>query len=157
MAREIERKFLVRRELWRPDPDSGVWYRQGYLSADPDRVVRVRTVGDHAFLTVKGRTQGIARSEFEYPIPLADANALLRDVCIHPVIEKTRYRVPVGKQTWEVDVFAGENLGLVVAEIELPGADAWFEHPAWLGAEVSGDPRYFNSNLVQNPYAHWGT
>jgi CYTH domain-containing protein len=157
MAREIERKILVRRERWRPDPGAGVWYRQGYLSADPDRVVRVRVAGDRAFLTIKGRTRGIERPEFEYPIPLADANTILDGICMKPLIEKTRYRVRVGAHTWEVDAFAGDNAGLLVAEIELPWEGAPFDRPEWLGAEVSGDPRYFNSNLVQHPHSRWGT
>ena len=155
MAREIERKFLVRRELWRPDPARGVRYRQGYLSSDPNRVVRVRTADSHAFLTIKGLTQDNQRPEFEYAIPVADADAMLDGLCLRPLIEKTRYRESVGGDTWEIDVFEGENAGLIVAEIELPNPDARFERPAWLGDEVSADPRYFNSNLIRQPFSRW--
>jgi adenylate cyclase len=157
MAREIERKFLVRHELWRPDPARGTKYRQGYLSADPERVVRVRRSGDHAFLTVKGKTKGISRSEFEYAIPVADADALLDAICIKPLIEKVRYRIEHGERAWEVDVFTGDNDGLIIAEVELPYEDAPIDPPAWVGVEVSDDPRYFNSNLVLHPYTRWGT
>lgn len=155
MAREIERKFTVKRGLWSPDPSQGVRYRQGYLSSAPDRVVRVRVAGDAGFLTVKGRTQGVERREFEYRIPRPDAETMLDELCLRPLVEKTRYRVRQGTTTWEVDEFAGENAGLLVAEVELPAHDAPYEAPAWLGREVSDDPRYFNSNLAQHPYTLW--
>jgi CYTH domain-containing protein len=157
MGREIERKFLVRRDLWRPDPGQGVRYRQGYLSTDPARVVRVRTAGERAYLTIKGLTAGLERAEYEYPIPLADADALLDSICLRPIIEKTRYRIPYGDRVWEVDDFAGENAGLLIAEVELPEPDAKFERPPWLGDEVSADPRYFNSSLIAHPYSRWVT
>lgn len=157
MGREIERKFLVLRDLWHPGPAGGIRYRQGYLSTDPDRIVRVRTSGDHAWLTVKGITRGVSRSEYEYAIPPKDAEEMLDHICIQPLIEKVRHVVPVGDHRWEVDVFSGANSGLIVAEIELPHADAWFERPSWLGADVSGDPRYFNSNLIIHPYSRWGS
>ncbi|HEY5218369.1 MAG TPA: CYTH domain-containing protein [Gemmatimonadaceae bacterium] len=155
MATEIERKFLVREDRWRADPSQGKRYRQGYLSTDLDRVVRVRTVGDGGFLTIKGATQGISRLEFEYSIALADANEMLNRICVGPLIEKTRYRVPFEGRVWEVDVFEGDNAGLIVAEVELPSADAHVVLPPWVGAEVSGDPRYYNSNLTRHPYAEW--
>lgn len=155
MAREIERKFRVTRSLWSPDPSQGVRYRQGYLSSDKSRVVRVRVAGDQGFLTVKGPTTGVTRSEYEYPIPREDADAMLDSLCIRPLVEKTRYRLLVGRTRWEVDDFAGENAGLVVAEVELPAADAPYDAPAWLGREVSDDPRYFNSNLAAHPYSRW--
>jgi adenylate cyclase len=157
MGREIERKFLVHRDLWRPDPALGVRYRQGYLSTDPARVVRVRTVGDSGFLTVKGPTKGIERYEFEHPIPRADADAMLDMLCIRPLIEKIRYRVPFGGRLWEVDVFSGDNAGLIVAEVELPSADSEIIKPGWAADEVSDDPRYFNSNLSKHPYKEWGS
>lgn len=156
MASEIERKFLVDRDAWHPDPAQGKRYRQGYLSNDPARIVRVRIAGDQAFLTIKGVTTGIERLEFEYPIPVADADQLLSDLCIHPLIEKIRYRVPWGGHVWEVDVFEGDNAGLIVAEIELPGHDTPFSKPAWVGQEVSADPRYFNAALITHPFSQWG-
>lgn len=156
MGREIERKFLLLPGAWRPDPAGGIRYRQGYLSSDPDRVVRVRTAGDRAYLTIKGRTSGITRSEFEYPIPLVDANALLANLCEPPLIEKTRYLVPYEGRTWEIDVFEGDNAGLVLAEVELPDEAAALTLPPWAGREVSDDPRYFNSNLARDPWTRWG-
>lgn len=155
MGREIERKFLVRPELWHPDPALGTRYRQGYLSTDPDRVVRVRTAGTRAFLTIKGLTRGVERAEFEYPIPFADAQAMLDTLCSRPLVEKTRYRQEVEGRLWEVDVFEGENAGLIVAEVELPAADAPLALPLWAGTEVSHDPRYFNSNLAVTPFSRW--
>ena len=126
---------------------------QGYLSTVPERTVRVRIKGEKGYLTVKWRNAGIRRAEYEYEIPLADAEAML-ELCEQPLIEK-RYLVPCEGYTWEVDVFAGANEGLIVAEIELPAEDTPFEKPAWLGAEVSGDARYYNANLIRHPYRDW--
>ncbi len=156
MATEIERKFLVRREAWPADAVAGVRYRQGYLASFPLPVVRVRVAGDRGYLTIKGRTSGIAREEFEYPIPLADAEQMLDTLCATPLIEKVRYRVPYAGFTWEVDAFEGANAGLLLAEVELPAADAPVKLPPWVGREVSDDPRYFNANLVVHPFAEWG-
>ena len=153
MAKEIERKFLVAGDGWRNQ--QGRRYRQAYLSTDKERTVRVRVVDDSAWLTIKGLTRGVTRAEFEYPIPLADAETLLEDLCLQPVIDKTRYLVPVGQHTWEVDEFHGVNEGLIVAEIELASEDEAFEKPDWLGEEVSGDPRYFNANLIAHPFSQW--
>lgn len=155
VAIEIERKYLVNAAAW-PVPPAGVRYRQGYLCVDADRVVRVRTAGDRAFLTVKGPTKGITRAEFEFPIPFDAAVAMLERLCVRPLIEKTRYRVEFAGRLWEVDVFDGENAGLMLAEVELPAADAQVVLPPWVGTEVSADPRYYNSNLVANPYSRWG-
>ena len=155
MATEIERKFLVNSSLWRPDPTRGVPYRQGYLSSEGARTVRVRVAGAQGFLTIKGPTTGITRLEFEYPIPLPDANQLLDTLCRQPLIEKVRYREPWQGFTWEVDIFEGENRGLVIAELELPTATTPFSRPPWLGEEVSGDPRYYNSALALRPYGRW--
>ena len=151
---EIERKFLVR------DPGvlaglTGIRYQQGYLSTDPERTVRVRRAGEHAFMTVKGRSVGPARPEFEYPIPPADVDGLLA-LCEGPIIEKTRYRIAFAGLTWEVDVFAGANIGLVVAEVEIPSAETVIPLPPWIGDEVTDDPRYFNANLVSQPFRQWG-
>ncbi len=154
MATEIERKFLVTGADWKPSAP-GVLYRQGYLSSAKERVVRVRTEGARGVLTIKGLTTGIARLEFEYEIPRKDAERLLDELCERPLIEKTRYRVPAGSVTWEIDEFHGDNAGLIVAEVELEREDQPFDRPAWLGAEVSGDPRYFNANLIAHPFRDW--
>lgn len=154
MGQEIERKFLVRGDDWRR-PSTGKTYRQGYLSTVKERTVRVRTINDKGFLTIKGITRGVSRSEFEYEIPAEEANQLLDDLCERPLIEKRRYTIPAGRHTWEVDEFFGENEGLIVAEIELASESEAFERPGWIGEEVSSDPRYFNANLIRNPYKNW--
>lgn len=155
MATEIERKFLVLGTEWKAGT-TGVRYRQGYLSTVKERTVRVRIEGDHAALTIKGLTRGTSRSEFEYPIPLSDASQMLEHLCERPIIEKNRYRVNVAGSTWEIDEFHGDNAGLVVAEIELDAPGQPFDRPAWLGTEVSDDPRYFNANLIAHPFREWG-
>jgi len=157
MGTEIERKFLVAdRSI--VDSVPGMPYRQGYLSEDLDRVVRVRREGQAARLTIKGRGSGVSRPEFEYEIPAAEADVLLETLCLRPLVEKTRHRIPAGDGLmWEIDVFGGENEGLVVAEIELPSEDAPVPRPAWLGREVTDDPRYLNVNLARNPSRHWVT
>jgi CYTH domain-containing protein/SAM-dependent methyltransferase len=155
MPTETERKFLVR---LLPDPavlGTGSFFRQGYLSVEPDRTVRVRRAGDRAFVTIKGRTRGASRAEFEYEIPSAEAAEMLDTLCLRPLVEKTRYRVEHGGMTWEVDVFSGENEGLVVAEVELPSEEHAVELPDWVGAEVTEDPRYLNANLVARPFRSW--
>ena len=123
---------------------------------EPARVVRVRRAGPKGALTVKGLTTGVERAEFEYAIPPEDADAMLDGLCLRPLLEKTRYREPFGGRTWEIDVFEGENAGLVVAEVELSSSTDKLELPPWAGKEVSDDPRYFNSNLTQHPYTRWG-
>lgn len=155
MPVEIERKFLVEGDEWR-SLGSGELYRQGYLVTEPDRTVRVRVVGDRAYLTIKGISTGVSRLEYEYEIPLADAETLLDTLCMRPLIEKTRYRIPIGDLVWEVDEFAGENVGLVLAEVELTDEAQTVTLPDWIGLEVSDDPRYFNSYLSQTPYSTWG-
>lgn len=154
MAKEIERKFLVKGDAWRSLAE-GVSYRQGYLNSQKERTVRIRTVGEKAYLTLKGPTRGVTRTEFEYEIPYEDCLAMLEELAEKPIIEKKRYRIPAGSYVWEVDEFFGVNEGLILAEIELPSEDAVFEKPDWIGEEVSGDPRYFNSSLVANPYSVW--
>ena len=154
MATEIERKFLVVGEAWR-SLGPGMVYRQGYLSTVKERTVRVRVAGEKGFLTVKGVSVGATRSEYEYAIPLADAEAMLDALCQRPLVEKIRYRIPVGGFVWEVDEFAGVNAGLIVAEIELTAEDQTFPRPTWIGREVTGDPRYFNANLTVHPYGTW--
>lgn len=152
MAIEIERKFLVIGDAWRDAPP--VFYSQGYLNRDKARTVRVRIAGEEAFLTIKGTSVGARRAEFEYPIPLWDARELLA-LCEQPLIEKNRRKILHEGFIWEIDEFLGENLGLVVAEIELPAEDAAFTKPDWVGAEVTDDARYFNSNLSRTPFTHW--
>jgi adenylate cyclase len=152
MAKEIERKFLVKGEAWKALA-AGVKYRQGYLNSVKERTVRVRTIGGKGYLTVKGITTGATRSEYEYEIPAADAGAMLTDLCEKPLIEKNRYTIRMGDHVWEIDEFFGENQGLVVAEVELASEDQVFEKPGWIGEEVTGDPRYFNSNLIKHPFA----
>lgn len=154
MSVEIERKFLVRGTAWKALGQS-VAIRQGYLSAHPDRTVRVRIEGKGATLTIKGRSHGAVRGEWEYPIPLEDAKALLDGLCERPLIEKTRTRIAHAGMLWEVDEFFGDNLGLVVAEIELDAEDQVFHKPDWLGDEVTQDARYFNSSLMQHPFTSW--
>ena len=128
--------------------------RQGYLLASPEKVVRVRIEGDCAMLTIKSGNKGIVRGEWEYAIPVADANELLQ-LCEQPLIEKHRYRIPYAGMVWELDVFEGANAGLVVAEIELNSESQSFERPNWVGAEVSDDARYLNANLQAHPYSGW--
>ena len=154
MAKEIERKFLVKGDAWRALA-KGSTYRQGYLNSAKERTVRIRTADGRAFLTIKGITVGATRSEYEYEIPFDDGKAMLDTLVEKPLIEKKRYKIPVGNVTWEIDEFLGENVGLIVAEVELKGADQTFDKPAWLGDEVTSDPRYFNANLIKNPFTCW--
>ena len=153
MTQEIERKFLVKGDSWRTAV--GTLIRQGYIHNEIDATVRVRTKGERAYLTIKGGTTGITRLEFEYEIPLEEANEILNELCQKPLIEKTRYEVDVSGSKWEIDEFRGENAGLVVAEIELEDEGQEFTKPDWLGKEVSGDFRYQNANLVKHPYSQW--
>ncbi len=160
MAHEIERKFLVRSDAWRAAASrsgvTGVRIRQGYLSTSDTRSVRVRTAGEGATLNVKGKKVGPRASEFEYSIPLGDAIQMLGELCRRPFIEKTRYDIPgPDGHVWEVDEFHEENAGLVVAEIELSHEDQTFAHPQWLGEEVTDDPSYLNTNLVERPFTTW--
>jgi CYTH domain-containing protein len=152
MGIEIERKFLVRGQGWRQGQAQR--YSQGYLNRAAERTVRVRIAGEQAFLTIKGRSQGASRLEFEYPLPLADAQALLQ-LCEGPLIEKTRYTLEQDGLRWEVDEFHGENAGLVLAEVELASEDQAITRPDWLGEEVTGDERYYNSRLSELPFSRW--
>lgn len=155
MPTEIERKFLVRNDGWRRHADSGTAYRQGYLVGGRESSVRVRIEGDRARLNIKSATIGVRRLEYEYEIPLHEAREMLTVLCAGPLIEKTRYLVIHEGHHWEVDVFEGDNAGLVVAEIELSHEDEPFVRPDWLGEEVSDDPRYYNVSLVSHPYKDW--
>ena len=150
MSKEIERKFLVNKKLFKPESE-GQYIAQGYLSSTPERTVRVRIKNHRGYLTVKGKNIGISRSEFEYEIPEADAKELL-ELCEPSIIVKRRYIVNVEGSMWEVDVFEGDNEGLIVAEIELKSEDEHFNKPDWLGKEVSFDKKYYNSNLSKHPF-----
>lgn len=154
MGVEIERKFLLVGEDWRALGEP-VLLRQGYLCSDPMRTVRVRVEGGQGTLTIKGKSSGATRGEWEYPIPLDEASELLDRLCARPLIEKYRRRIPHGGHTWEVDEFLGANQGLAVAEIELSSENESFDLPGWIGAEVTDDPRYFNSNLIRHPFTQW--
>lgn len=154
MGKEIERKYLVDRAAWMPR-DDGTHFKQGYLNSQKERVVRVRIEGTKAKLTIKGLTTGVTRSEFEYEIPVDDAGILLDQLCEKPLIDKHRHVEEHNGLTWEIDVFHGDNEGLVIAEVELESEDVKPQLPSWAGEEVSSDPRYFNSNLLKNPYKNW--
>lgn len=155
MAVEIERKFLVATSQWRQQVSSSQNFIQGYLSTEPERTVRVRVVGDQGWLTIKGKTHGASRSEYEYAIPVDEALEMLHRLCPAPLVEKWRHLVVVDGWQWEVDEFLGDNAGLIIAEIELDHEEQSFTRPAWLGEEVTDDPRYFNASLSRTPYRQW--
>ncbi len=154
MGVEIERKFLMNGDGWR-NLAEGVYYRQGYLNTSGGRTVRVRTIGDKAFLTIKGSTSNATRLEYEYEIPFKDGSEMLEKLCISSIVEKMRHTIPFAGFLWEVDEFLGENTGLVFAEIELEHADQTFTTPPWIGEEVTDNPRYYNSNIARVPYSQW--
>ncbi|WP_372805973.1 CYTH domain-containing protein [Pontiella sp.] len=154
MGIEIERKFLVKDDSWKAEASEGLVCKQGYLASDRGTTVRIRVMGEKAFLTIKGATHGVSRPEYEYEIPVPDAEGMLR-LCTHAPVEKTRYLIEHAGMTWELDVFAGRNAGLVMAEIELEAEEQSFERPPWAGDEVSRDGRYYNSYLAAKPYASW--
>ncbi|MEE4256789.1 MAG: CYTH domain-containing protein [Bacteroidales bacterium] len=153
MAQEIERKFLVISDDYKTATEP-VFIRQGFISTHKDHVVRVRIQGNKGFLALKGSGSGITRIEFEYEIPVEDAHQMLEAFCT-PTIEKFRYKLLSGKHAWEVDEFLKENSGLTMAEIELQSEDEDFLKPSWLGKEVTGDPRYYNANLIDHPFCNW--
>lgn len=156
MGREIERKFLVKDDAWRAGA-RGTAYRQGYLSAGGGPTVRVRVAGEKGYLTIKGKAVGTSRAEYEYEIPLADAEEMLATLAVTPIVEKVRYRVEHGGLVWEVDEFGGANRGLIVAEVELQEEGQRVELPAWVGEEVTADRRYTNASLAVRPWGTWGT
>ncbi len=155
MATEIERKFLIKNSSWKEHADKGNKYSQGYLVGSKHASVRVRLQGEYAYLNIKSATLGIARQEFEYEIPLVDALEMLDTLCEKPLISKTRYHIKNDNHLWEIDVFDGDNEGLIVAEIELNNEDEVFTKPDWLGEEVSADTRYYNVCLVKHPFKEW--
>lgn len=155
MAVEIEHKFLLVNNSWRKQVSYSVKYKQGYLSSVATSSIRVRISDDHAWLNIKSATIGTHRHEYEYEIPMFDAQEIITNLCRKPIIEKTRHIVVDDGNTWEIDEFEGDNEGLIVAEIELPEVGTVFSNPAWLGAEVTSDHRYYNNNLASHPYSVW--
>ena len=155
MAQEIERKFLTKSDAWRSHA-TGRFYQQGYLSTVKERTVRIRTIRNHGYITVKGIAKGAVRAEYEYEIPVTDANDMLDTLCEQPIIEKMRYEIEHNELIWLVDEFEGLNKGLILVEVELSDENQKIVLPDWIGAEVTGDPNYFNSNLTRNPYLSWG-
>ena len=154
MAKEIERKYLI--DLHKIGPlEGGSVIKQGYITTSDKTVVRVRIADNLAYLTLKGENKGVTRLEFEYEIPIGDAEQIITELCNGPVVEKTRYLVTHSEHTWEVDIFHGDNKGLEVAEIELGSETEKFDVPDWVSIEVSGDVKYYNSNLLQNPFSSW--
>ncbi|QQE66868.1 CYTH domain-containing protein [Leptolyngbya sp. BL0902] len=154
MGQEIERKFLVTNDRWRSE-DPGQRLCQGYIPTQDARTVRVRVAGDQGYLTLKGPAVGLVRPEFEYAIPLEDAETLLSTLCQPPLIEKIRYRIPIDDVVWEVDEFFGANAGLILAEVELTTPNQPVNLPDWVGEEVTYDLRYSNSNLALHPFTAW--
>ena len=154
MPKEIERKFLVKGDIWR-ELGKGVYYHQGYITTLNESTVRVRVIGDKGYLTLKGKTEGMSRSEYEYEIPLEEAQEILKELCDKPQIEKIRYRIYQEDLLWEVDEFLGENAGLIVAEVELKEEEQVVNLPEWVGQEVTSEARYYNSNLSKVPYKDW--
>ncbi|TPQ24817.1 CYTH domain-containing protein [Methylomonas sp. EFPC3] len=155
MALEVEHKFLLANDAWRDEVEDSVLYKQGYLSGSPLSSIRVRISDSQAWLNIKSATIGTHRLEFEYEIPLADAEQLLAELCHKPVIEKVRHFVRREPHLWEIDEFLGDNQGLIVAEIELSQIGESFAKPTWLGQEVTDDLRYYNNNLAKNPFKDW--
>lgn len=154
MGKEIERKFLVKNQDFKKF-GQGTFIKQGFLSSAKERVVRIRITDHRAFLTIKGISKGATRTEFEYDIPLKEAEIMMNELCEKPIIEKYRYRINMAEFVWEVDEFKGVNEGLIVAEIELKSEDQVFDLPDWVGEEVTQDQRYYNSNLITSPYSSW--
>lgn len=155
MATEIERKFLLKDDSWKKFSDEGMEYSQGYIVGSQHASVRVRIQGDKAYINIKSATIDITRQEFEYEIPLDEASEILTSLCEKPLISKTRYHVPHEQHVWEIDVFKGDNEGLIVAEIELSKVNEHFAKPSWIGQEVSDDKRYYNVCLVSHPFKDW--
>jgi adenylate cyclase len=155
MSTEIERKFLLENDSWRKDADEGLYMVQGYMGSNEKSSIRIRINGDTANLNIKSKTIGIQRSEYDYPIPIDEAKEILESLCDKPFIEKTRFHVMHDGHEWEIDVFAGDNEGLIVAELELDSVDENFTLPDWVGEDVSEDPRYYNICLVSHPFKDW--
>ena len=155
MSKEIERKFLIINDDWKALPSQSEKYIQGYFVTNEKCSIRVRIAEDSASINIKSATLGVTRSEYDFPVPVNDAREMLQNLCVRPLIEKIRHKINYDNHIWEVDVFSGENEGLIVAEIELDSADEIFSKPGWIGEEVSDDPRYYNVCLVEHPYKTW--
>lgn len=155
MAKEIEYKFLIVNDDWRKDADEGIYMVQGYMGSNEKSSIRIRINGDTANLNIKSKTIGIQRSEYEYNIPANEAKEMLESLCDRPFIEKTRFHVNHDGNKWEIDVFSGDNDGLVVAELEVSSVDEKFSLPDWIGKDVSNDTKYYNICLVTHPYKDW--
>ena len=155
MALEIEHKFLVKNNDWKKDTHKSVEYKQGYLISDEKRSLRIRVSDEKAWINIKSATIGTHRQEYEYQIPLTEGLEILNTLCEKPLIEKTRHFVTYKQHTWEIDVFTGDNMSLIVAEIELTEIGEPFSKPGWVGKEVSNDSRYYNNSLCINPYKNW--
>lgn len=155
MGLEIERKFLVKKELWdKVEKGEGEVCLQTYLSTEPERTIRARVIGDRAYLTIKGKTNNLTRSEFEYEIPKSEGESIIKEFGQNP-INKVRYKIKIKDHIWEVDEFFDDNAGLLVAEIELNSESETFEKPEWIGEEISHDARYYNVCLQENPFKNW--
>ncbi|MEM6612537.1 MAG: CYTH domain-containing protein [Cyanobacteria bacterium P01_C01_bin.72] len=162
MGTEIERKYLVKKSAWRSqkellqrnNPDLGARYCQGYIPTENGTTVRLRIIGEQGYITIKSKVVGHTRAEFEYPIPVSDAQEMLNNLCLKPLIDKYRYKVEIDNLTWEVDEFLGENAGLIIAEVELENEAQLINLPEWIEREVN-DKKYFNSYLVKHPYSQW--
>ena len=155
MGTEIEKKYLIVNDDWRKESDEGTYMVQGYMGTNEKSSIRIRIHGETANLNIKSSTIGITRSEYDYPVPIDEAKEILETLCDRPYVEKTRYHVMYEGHEWEIDVFAGDNDGLIVAEIELGSVDEEFKLPDWIGEDVSDDPRYYNVCLVTHPYKDW--
>ncbi len=155
MGIEIEKKYLTVNDDWRKNAGEGIYMVQGYMSSNEKSSVRIRINGDTANLNIKSKKIGIQRSEYDYPIPVDEAKEILKTLCDRPFIEKTRFHVIHKGHEWEIDVFAGENEGLIVAELELDSVDEKYVLPDWVGDDVSNDPRYYNVCLVTHPFKDW--
>ena len=154
MGLEIEKKFLLKNEDWKIHCTEGIQIKQGYLNSHIERTVRVRLSDGKGKITIKGKTENITRKEFEYQIPYKEALSLIQ-LCETPIIEKTRFKVKLGNLTWEIDEFGGENVGLIIAEVELKSENQILNIPSWIGQEVSKDSKYYNSSLLTYPYKNW--
>lgn len=155
MALEIEHKFLLKNNDWQKDIKKSSRYKQGYLISDSKKSIRIRTSNDKAWLNIKSATIGTHRHEYEYEIPYSEGEEILNTLCEKPLIEKTRHLVPYDQHIWEIDVFTGDNEGLIVAEIELSQVGELFSKPSWIDMEVTDDLRYYNNQLCKNPYKNW--
>ena len=155
MGLEIEKKFLLKEDSWKKQIASSTYYRQGYISSEAGRAVRIRTMENKAYLTIKGKTIGAVRNEHEYQIPYEDAIEMLDYLCEKPIIEKTRHKIMHKNLLWEIDEFEAENKGLIIAEVELEDEYQQIDLPPWIGEEVTTQEKYYNANLIKNPFSTW--